>query len=176
MKPSSPMDWQESCGEKYYGVYGAFLLSWSEQRKLLVVAQILLTKYKQSEFNNWKGSYAMIKWDLFQGCRNDLLFASQSMWYTTLSKERIEITISVYAEKAFDKIHLFMMITLIKAGIQKTYLSIIKIINDIPRVNGNMVKQSFRLVWKRKSGKTMMLYCSSFIFSLPSFHFQNRYF
>ena len=66
-------------------------------------------------------------------------------------KDRNNITISVYAEKAFDKIqHLFMMITLIKAGIEKTYLNIIKIIYDIPRVNGNVVKQIFRLAWEKK--------------------------
>ena len=75
-------------------------------------------------------------------------------------KDRNNITISVYAEKTFDKIqHSFMMITLIKIDIEKTYLNVIKIIYDIPRVNGNMVKQIFRLAWKRKSGKTVRNRC-----------------
>ena len=68
------------------------------------------------------------------------------MIYHIKRKDRNNITISVYAEKTFDKIqHSFMMIALIKIDIEKTYLNIIKIIYDIPRVNGNMVKQIFRL-------------------------------
>ena len=44
--------------------------------------------------------------------------------------------ISVDAEKAFDKIqHPFMIKTLQKAGIEGTYLKIIKVINDKPTAN-----------------------------------------
>ena len=44
--------------------------------------------------------------------------------------------ISVDAEKAFDKIqHPFMIKTLQKAGIEGTYLNIIKVIYDKPRAN-----------------------------------------
>ena len=44
--------------------------------------------------------------------------------------------ISVDAEKAFDKIrHLFMIKTLQKAGIEGTYLNIIKAIYDKPTAN-----------------------------------------
>ena len=44
--------------------------------------------------------------------------------------------ISIYAEKAFDKIqHPFMIKTLQKAGIEGTYLNIIKAIYDKPTAN-----------------------------------------
>ena len=44
--------------------------------------------------------------------------------------------ISVYAQKAFDKIqHPFMIKTLQKAGIERTYLNIIKAIYDKPTTN-----------------------------------------
>ena len=44
--------------------------------------------------------------------------------------------ISIYAEKAFDKIqHPFMIKTLQKVGIEGTYLSIIKAIYDKPTAN-----------------------------------------
>ena len=44
--------------------------------------------------------------------------------------------ISIDAEKAFDKIqHLFMVKTLQKAGIEGTYLNIIKAIYDKPTAN-----------------------------------------
>ena len=44
--------------------------------------------------------------------------------------------ISVDAEKAFDKIqHPFMIKTLQKAGIERTYLNIIKAIYDKPKAN-----------------------------------------
>ena len=44
--------------------------------------------------------------------------------------------ISVDAEKAFDKIqHLFMMKTLKKMGIERTYLNIVKAIYDKPTAN-----------------------------------------
>ena len=44
--------------------------------------------------------------------------------------------ISIEAEKAFDKIqHPFMMKTLQKAGIEETYLNIIKAIYDKPAAN-----------------------------------------
>ena len=46
------------------------------------------------------------------------------------------MTISVDAEKALDKIqHPFMLKTLIKVGIEGTYLNIIKIVYDKPTVN-----------------------------------------
>ena len=46
------------------------------------------------------------------------------------------MTISIDAEKAFDKIqHPFMMKTLSKVGFEGTYLNIIKVIYDKPTAN-----------------------------------------
>ena len=51
-------------------------------------------------------------------------------------KDKSHIIISVDAEKAFDKIqHPFMIKTLQKAGIEGTYLNIIKAIYDKPTAN-----------------------------------------
>ena len=57
-------------------------------------------------------------------------------------KDKNHIIISVDAEKAFDKIqHPFMMKTLQKAGIEGTYLNIIKAICDKPKQTlSSMVK------------------------------------
>jgi len=57
------------------------------------------------------------------------------------------MVISIDAEKAFDKIqHPFMIKTLQKAGIEGTYLNIIKAIYDKPTaniiLNGKKLKQS----------------------------------
>ena len=46
------------------------------------------------------------------------------------------MVISIDAEKAFDKIqHPFMIKTFSKMGIDRTYLKIIKVINDKPTAN-----------------------------------------
>ena len=51
-------------------------------------------------------------------------------------KDKNHMIISVDAEKAFDKIqHLFMMKTLKKMGIERTYLNIVKAIHDKPTAN-----------------------------------------
>ena len=51
-------------------------------------------------------------------------------------KDKNHMIISVDAEKAFDKIkHPFMIKTLQEAGIEGTYLNIIKVIYDKPIVN-----------------------------------------
>ena len=51
-------------------------------------------------------------------------------------KEKNHMIISIDAEKSFDKIqHLFMIETLQKAGIEGTYLNIIKAIYDKPTAN-----------------------------------------
>ena len=48
-------------------------------------------------------------------------------------KDKNHMIISIYAEKAFDKIqHPFMIKTLQKAGIEGTHLNIIKAIYDKP--------------------------------------------
>ena len=51
-------------------------------------------------------------------------------------KNKNHMTISIGAEKAFDKVqHPFMIKTLQKVGIEGTYLSIIKAIYDKPTTN-----------------------------------------
>ena len=51
-------------------------------------------------------------------------------------KNKSHMIISIDAEKTFDKIqHPFMIKTLQKAGIEGTYLNIIKAIYDKPRAN-----------------------------------------
>ena len=51
-------------------------------------------------------------------------------------KDKNHMIISIDAEKAFDKIqNPFMIKTLQKAGIEGTYLNIIKAINDKPTAN-----------------------------------------
>ena len=58
-------------------------------------------------------------------------------------KDKNQMIISIDAEKAFDKIqHPFMIKTLQKAGIEGTYLEIIKAIYDKPTANtlSSMVK------------------------------------
>ena len=51
-------------------------------------------------------------------------------------KDKSHIIISIDAEKAFDKVqHSFMIKTLQKSGIERTYLNIIKTIYDKPRAN-----------------------------------------
>ena len=50
--------------------------------------------------------------------------------------DKTYMTISIDAEKAFDKIqHPFMMKTLSKVGFEGTYLNIIKVIYDKPTAN-----------------------------------------
>ena len=51
-------------------------------------------------------------------------------------KDKNHVIISIYAEKAFDKIqHPFMIKTLQKMGIEGTHLNIVKAIHDKPTVN-----------------------------------------
>ena len=50
-------------------------------------------------------------------------------------KDKNHMIISIDAEKAFDKIHPFMIKTLKKMGIEGTYLNIVKAIYDKPTAN-----------------------------------------
>ena len=67
-------------------------------------------------------------------------------------KEKNHMTISIDAEKAFDKIpHPFMIQTLQKAGIEGTYLSIIKAIYD--KLTANIILNGEKLkAFPLKSG------------------------
>ena len=74
--------------------------------------------------------------------------------------------ISIDAEKAFDKIqHPFMLKTLQKAGIERTYLNIIKAIYDKPTaniiLNGEKVK-AFLLKSGTRQGFPLSPYSTSF--------------
>ena len=79
----------------------------------------------------------MIKWALSQGCKDSSISTNQSMYYLINKlKNKNHMIISIDAEKAFDKIqHPFMIKTLQKAGIEGTYLNIIKAIYDKPTAN-----------------------------------------
>ena len=52
-----------------------------------ILKKILANRIQQTV----KGSYTMIKRDLFQGSKGDSTCTNQSMWYTTLTKWRIKI-------------------------------------------------------------------------------------
>ena len=80
----------------------------------------------------------MTKWALSQRCKDSSISANQStlIHHTNKLKDKKHMIISVDAEKAFDKVqHLFMIKTLQKAGIEATYLNIIKAIYDKPKAN-----------------------------------------
>ena len=64
------------------------------------------------------------------------IYTNQSMSYTTLTRVTNHTVTSMDAEKAFDKVqHPFMIKTLIKVGIERTYLNVIKAIYDKPTAN-----------------------------------------
>ena len=72
----------------------------------------------------------MIKFlDLFQECKDS------SIHHINKLRDKNYMIISVGAEKAFDKIHPFMMKTQQKMGIEGTYLNIVKAIYNKPAAN-----------------------------------------
>ena len=78
----------------------------------------------------------MTKWVLSQGCKDSSIFTNQCDNHINKLKDKNHMIISIDAEKAFDKIyHPFMIKTLQKAGIEGTYLNIIKAIYDKPTAN-----------------------------------------
>ena len=77
----------------------------------------------------------MTKWALSQGCKDSSISAKSInvIHHINKLKNKNHMIISIDAEKAFDKIqHPFMIKTLQKAGIEGTYLNIIKAIYDKP--------------------------------------------
>ena len=73
----------------------------------------------------------MTKWALSQGCKS-----INVIHHINKLKNKTHMIISIDAEKALDKIqHPFMIKTLQKAGIEGTYLSIIKTIYDKSTAN-----------------------------------------
>ena len=84
----------------------------------------------------------MTQLDLFQGHKDSSIsqsINSQINHHINKRKDKnhmIHMINSVDAQKAFDKIlHSFMIKTLIKVGIEETYLNIIKSIYDKPTAN-----------------------------------------
>ena len=78
----------------------------------------------------------MAKWALSQECKYSLISTIIVIHHINKSKDKNHMIISIDAEKAFDKIHHpFMIKTLQKAGIEGTYLNIIKAIYDKPTAN-----------------------------------------
>ena len=74
----------------------------------------------------------MTKWALSQGCNESSISTNQQCDTPHKQlKDKNHIIISIDEEKAFDKIqHPFMIKTLQKAGIEGTYLNIIKAVYD----------------------------------------------
>ena len=83
----------------------------------------------------------MTKWALSQGCKDssNIRKSINVIHHINKLKNKSHMIISIDAEKAFDKIqHPFMIKkkkTLQKAGIEGTYLNIIKAIYDKPTAN-----------------------------------------
>ena len=75
----------------------------------------------------------MTKWALSQGCN---ICKPINVIHINELKDKNHVIISIDAEKAFDKIqHSFMIKTFQKAGIEETYLNIIKATYDKHTVN-----------------------------------------
>ena len=78
----------------------------------------------------------MTKWNSSHVHKDSSTYANQSTSYSTLRKVKNHMIISIDAEKAFDKVqHPFIIKTLIKVGIEGTFLNIIKAIYDKPTAN-----------------------------------------
>ena len=75
-------------------------------------------KYLQTKFNNTlKGSYTVIKWDLFQSARIVQHLQISEHDYINKMKDTSRLIISIDVEKSFDKIqHPFMIKILNKEG------------------------------------------------------------
>ena len=91
----------------------------------------------QNEFNSiLKRSYTMIKWDLFQGCKDGSVFTNQTIHHINKMKNKNHMSISIGTEKVFEKTQdPFMIKTLNKVGIEEMYLNRIKTIYDKLIVN-----------------------------------------
>ena len=72
----------------------------------------------------------MIKWDSFQGCKDDTIFTHCNTQHINKLKDKNHMIISI-DEKIFDKIqHPFIIKTLSKLRIERAYISIIKAIYE----------------------------------------------
>ena len=75
------------------------------------------------------------------------MHASQSIWYITLTEsKKNQMIISIYAEKAFDKIqHLFMLKILNKLDTEGTYLVILKALYIMPQLTSYPLVKGWKL-------------------------------
>ena len=79
-------------------------------------------------------------------------------------KHKNHITISIDAEKPFDKIqHSFMIKLLNKVGIEGTYLNLIKSVYDMPIANIILIGEKLKSISSTIRNKTRMLTLSTFI-------------
>ena len=73
----------------------------------------------------------MINLGLLQECKDSSIYANNVIHHINKLKDKNHVIISIDAEKAFDKIqHPFVIKTLQKIGIERTYLNIVKAIYD----------------------------------------------
>ena len=115
----------------------------------------------------------MTKWVLSQGCK-DCSLSTKSInviHHINKLKNESHMIISTDAEKAFDEIQYpFMIKTLQKAGIEATYLNIIKAIYDKPTaniiLNGEKLK-AFPLKSGTRQGCPLSLFFFSQLFVRP---------
>jgi len=111
----------------------------------------------------------MTKWALFQGYKGSSIFANQSIHHINKLKDKNHMIISIDAEKAFNKIqHPFMIIkkkTLQKAGIEGTYLNIIKATYD--KLTANIILSGEKLkAFLLKSGTRQRCPLSPLLFNI----------
>ena len=106
----------------------------------------------------------MTKWALSQGCKD--YPKDTRIHHVNKLKDKNHMIISMDAEKDFDKIqHPFMIKTLQKAGIEGTYLNIIKAIYDKPTVNIILNGKKLK-AYPLKSGKRCRCPLSPLLFNI----------
>jgi len=93
-------------------------------------------------------------------------YANESTSYTTLTKVKNHIIISIDAEETFDKVqHPFMIKTLTKVGIEGTYLNIIK--STDYKLTANMILSGEKLkAFPLKSGTRQGCLLSPLLFNI----------
>ena len=111
----------------------------------------------------------MIKWALSQGCKDYSISTNQSInviHHINTLKNKNHMIISIDAEKAFDKIqHPFMIKTLQKAGLEGTYLNIIKAIYD--KASANIILNGEKLkAFPLKTGTRQGCLLSPLLFNI----------
>ena len=114
----------------------------------------------------------MTKWALSQGCKQGFFNICKSInviHHINKLKNKSHMIISIDTEKAFDEIHHPFMIkkkkTLQKAGIEGTYLIIIKAIHD--KSTANIILNGEKLkAFPLKSGTTQGCPLSPLLFNI----------